>query len=165
MYYCSRGPTFTIVVEAPRFAHQGGSETPRSALQVGLPRTSATCGRHPPCQMTHVIKDKRLKQSQSQSQFIKDKRLHVNTRIKTTIHVHVCTVHVSARRDTARGGREGAQHAGGPGDDNVNSWSADIDGCMRHQNLVRRRDTTAGEEFIGVRISNTEALAQFQNGN
>eukprot|EP01044_Picomonas_judraskeda_P018445 COSAG03_NODE_3664_length_1891_cov_13.762835_3_plen_126_part_01 len=32
------------------------------------------------------------------------------------------------------------------GDDNVNSWSADIDGCMRHQNLVRRRDTTAGEE-------------------
>ena len=51
------------------------------------------------------------------------------------------------------------------GDDNVNSWSADIDGCMRHQNLVRRRDTTAGEEFIGVRISNTEALAQFQNGN
>ena len=51
------------------------------------------------------------------------------------------------------------------GDDNVNSWSADIDGCMRHQNLVRRRDTTAGEEFIGVRIPNTEALAQFQNGN
>ena len=24
MYYCSRGPTFTIVVEAPRFAHQVG---------------------------------------------------------------------------------------------------------------------------------------------
>ena len=46
----------TIVVEAPRFAHQGGSETPRSALQVGHPRTSATCGRHPPCQMTHVIR-------------------------------------------------------------------------------------------------------------
>ena len=45
---------------------------------------------------------------------------------------------------------------GPSGDDNVNSGSADIDGCMRQQNLVRRRDTTAGEEFIGVRIFNTE---------
>ena len=27
---------------------RGGSQTPRSALQVGHPRTSTTCGRHPP---------------------------------------------------------------------------------------------------------------------
>jgi hypothetical protein len=38
------------------------------------------------------------------------------------------------------------------GHDNVNSWSADIDGCMRHQNVVRRRDTTVVLEIV-LRLS------------